>query len=117
VIDAIEPGTPVINFATGNPMLLPLLAEAGGDVIGLDWRVRLDAAWQTIGYNYGVQGNLDPVLLLADRPRRTCYVAHRLYRIGTPDLTSGCPRDMQDGETEKPGTNQHTVRYIGQPAI
>jgi uroporphyrinogen decarboxylase len=67
VIEAIVPGLPVIHFATGNPALVPLLAEAGGAVIGLDWRVRLDEAWQTIGPNRGVQGNLDPAILLAGR--------------------------------------------------
>lgn len=66
VIAAIVPGVPVINFATGNPALLPLLAEAGGAVIGLDWRVRLDEAWETIGPGRGVQGNLDPAVLLSD---------------------------------------------------
>ncbi len=65
VIDALPPGPVVINFATGNPALLPLLAEAGGDVIGVDWRIRLDDAWKTIGYNRGVQGNLDPITLFA----------------------------------------------------
>jgi uroporphyrinogen decarboxylase len=67
IIAAITPGVPVINFATGNPALLPLLAEAGGSVIGADWRVRLDEAWQTIGYDRAIQGNLDPAVLLADR--------------------------------------------------
>ena len=57
----------MINFATGNPALLPLLAEAGGAVIGIDWRMRLDDAWQTVGYDRAVQGNLDPLVLLADR--------------------------------------------------
>lgn len=66
IIDAIQPGVPVINFATGNPALLPLLAEAGGDVIGIDWRVRLDDAWRTVGYDKAVQGNLDPVVLLTE---------------------------------------------------
>lgn len=55
---------PSINFATGNPELLPLLSEAGGDAIGLDWRVRLDAGWQRVGPEKAVQGNLDPVRLL-----------------------------------------------------
>ena len=57
---------PVINFATGNPALLPLLAEAGGAVIGVDWRIRLDDAWRTVGYDKAVQGNLDPLVLLAE---------------------------------------------------
>ena len=67
VIRSILPGTPVIHFATGNPTLLPLLAEAGGDVIGVDWRVRLDDAWNAIGHDRAIQGNLDPTTLLADR--------------------------------------------------
>jgi uroporphyrinogen decarboxylase len=67
VIDGITPGVPVINFATGNPALLPLLSEAGGQVIGIDWRVRLDDAWQSVGTDRAVQGNLDPLILLADR--------------------------------------------------
>ena len=58
---------PVIHFATGNPSLLPLLAEAGGSVIGIDWRIELADAWQRVGHNRAVQGNLDPVVLLADR--------------------------------------------------
>jgi uroporphyrinogen decarboxylase len=65
IIAGIAPGIPVINFATGNPALLPLLAEAGGSVIGIDWRVRLDDAWRTVGYDRAVQGNLDPLVLLA----------------------------------------------------
>jgi uroporphyrinogen decarboxylase len=67
VIDALVPGIPVINFATGNPALLPLLSEAGGNVIGLDWRVRLDEGWEAVGHNRAVQGNLDPAVLLANR--------------------------------------------------
>lgn len=64
IVDGIQPGTPVINFATGNPQLLPLLAEAGGYVIGVDWRIRLDDAWKMVGEDRGVQGNLDPLVLL-----------------------------------------------------
>lgn len=67
IIAEITPGVPVINFATGNPALLPLLTEAGGHVIGVDWRVRLDEAWKTIGHDRAVQGNLDPLVLLADK--------------------------------------------------
>ena len=58
---------PVIHFATGNPALLPLLAEAGGSVIGIDWRIELGDAWRMVGHDRAVQGNLDPVVLLSDR--------------------------------------------------
>jgi len=66
VIEAIPADVPVINFATGNPALLPLLSEAGGSVIGIDWRIRLDDAWRAVGYDKAVQGNLDPLILLAE---------------------------------------------------
>jgi uroporphyrinogen decarboxylase len=67
IVAGITAGVPVINFATGNPALLPLLAAAGSRVVGIDWRVRLDEAWQTVGHERAVQGNLDPCVLLADR--------------------------------------------------
>lgn len=57
---------PVIHFGTGNPALLPLMAEAGGSVIGVDWRIALDKAWEAIGNDKAIQGNLDPTLLLGD---------------------------------------------------
>jgi uroporphyrinogen decarboxylase len=65
VIQALRPGTPVIHFGTGTTTLLPLMREAGGDVIGLDWRVDLDRGWGAVGHDVGVQGNLDPAVLLA----------------------------------------------------
>jgi uroporphyrinogen decarboxylase len=67
VIDAVTPSAPVIHFATGNPALLPLMRQAGGTVIGVDWRIRLDDAWKTIGYDRAIQGNLDPVVLLGSQ--------------------------------------------------
>jgi uroporphyrinogen decarboxylase len=66
VFEMLPPSVPVIHFGTGNPSLLPLQAEAGGTVIGVDWRIRLDDAWKQIGYDRAVQGNLDPAVLLAD---------------------------------------------------
>ena len=66
VISGVKPGTPVIHFGTGTSALLELMREAGGDVIGLDWRVRLDEGWERIGHDKGVMGNLDPVALLAN---------------------------------------------------
>jgi uroporphyrinogen decarboxylase len=64
-IAAITPGTPVINFSTGTAGMLKLVREAGGNVIGVDWRIHLDDAWDSIGHDVGIQGNLDPAALLA----------------------------------------------------
>jgi len=66
VIAGLAPGVPVIHFGTGTAGLLELMREAGGTVIGLDWRVDLGQAWRRLGAGVGVQGNLDPALLLAD---------------------------------------------------
>ena len=68
LITAITPGAPVIHFGTGTPSLLRLMREAGGDVIGLDWRVDLDAGWDLVGHDVAVQGNLDPAVLLGPLP-------------------------------------------------
>jgi uroporphyrinogen decarboxylase len=57
-------GVPTIHFGTGTATLLPAMAQAGGDVIGLDWRVPLDEGWELVGDDRGVQGNLDPAVLL-----------------------------------------------------
>ena len=65
LIRGITPGTPVIHFGTGTGGLLELMRASGGDVIGLDWRIELDSGWQRVGYDAGVQGNLDPVVLFA----------------------------------------------------
>jgi uroporphyrinogen decarboxylase len=67
VIAGITPGTPVLHFGTGTGALLELMREAGGDVIGIDWRVRLDQAWERVGQEVGVMGNLDPVALFANQ--------------------------------------------------
>jgi uroporphyrinogen decarboxylase len=62
ILQAVD--VPTIHFGTGTAHLLETMAETGGDVIGLDWRVRLDEAWERIGHDHGVQGNLEPALLL-----------------------------------------------------
>jgi uroporphyrinogen decarboxylase len=67
VIENVQPGVPVIHFGTGTAALLELMREAGGNVIGLDWRVRLDEGWQRVGHDVAVMGNLDPVALFSDR--------------------------------------------------
>lgn len=77
LIQAVAPGVPVIHFGTGTPSLLPLLREAGGDVIGIDWRIELDEAWERVGYDRAVQGNLDPLVLFAE----PAYVKARAERV------------------------------------
>ena len=64
-IARLVPGTPVIHFGTGTAGLLDLMKAAGGDVIGLDWRVEIGRAWDGLGPDAAVQGNLDPAVLLA----------------------------------------------------
>ncbi len=59
-----DAGTPSIHFGTGTATLLSAMADAGGDVIGLDWRIPLDEGWVRAGADRAVQGNLDPAILL-----------------------------------------------------
>jgi len=61
----LDPALPVIHFGTDTGSLLELQRDAGGHVIGLDWRVELDCAWDRLGPSVGVQGNLDPAVLFA----------------------------------------------------
>jgi uroporphyrinogen decarboxylase len=82
VIDAVAPGTPVINFSTGTTGLLKNVRAAGGDVIGLDWRVNLDDGWAAVGHDVAVQGNLDPVALFASPKEIKSRVAEILRRAG-----------------------------------
>ena len=62
VLAAVE--VPTIHFGTGTTHLLPAMREAGGDVIGIDWRIPIEGGWEIVGADRGVQGNLDPALLL-----------------------------------------------------
>lgn len=66
LIDNISGRVPIIHFGTGNPALLPLMAQAGGDVMALDWRAPLVESWDKLGVK-SVQGNMDPIILCADR--------------------------------------------------
>jgi uroporphyrinogen decarboxylase len=73
---------PTIHFATGATHLLPALAAAGGDVIGLDWRLPLDEGWELVGDDRGVQGNLDPAVLLGPWERVEDVARGILARTG-----------------------------------
>jgi len=70
IFDRIAPlGVPTIHFGVGTGSILGELREAGGDVIGADWRTPLDEAWTRIGPDRAIQGNLDPTLLLGPLDR------------------------------------------------
>jgi uroporphyrinogen decarboxylase len=77
LIHAVNPGIPVIHFGIGTSMLLEGMREAGGDIIALDYHVELDEAWARLGYDVGVQGNLDPTVLYAP----PAYIRARARRI------------------------------------
>jgi uroporphyrinogen decarboxylase len=80
VLDALRgEGVPVIHFANGAGSFLDAVAEAGGDVIGVDWRIDIDQAWAAIG-DKGIQGNLDPVILLSSPEEIERRVADILKR-------------------------------------
>lgn len=104
IFDALaDLAVPIIHFGTGTGSLLEAMRDAGGDVIGLDWRVPLDAAWERIGHDRGVQGNLDPLVLLgpwdvvqretdhildraAGRPGHIFNVGHGIHPQTSPDM-------------------------------
>jgi uroporphyrinogen decarboxylase len=72
----------VIHFAADTATLLEAMRTLGADVIGVDWRLSLDAAWRSIGYDVGIQGNLDPVALFAPLPEVARRVEEILHQAG-----------------------------------
>lgn len=100
-------GVPVIHFAIGNPALLPLIAQAGGDVISIDWRLPIDTAWDIIGDDFAIQGNLDPVALLAGRDVALRKAREIMERVaGRPGHIFNC------GHGLLPGTDPDVVRAV-----
>jgi uroporphyrinogen decarboxylase len=79
---AASAGAPVINFSTGTGGMVEVLRQAGGDVIGIDWRVDLDVAWERIGHDVALQGNLDPIALLGPAPEMCERAGDVLRRAG-----------------------------------
>jgi uroporphyrinogen decarboxylase len=73
---------PTIHFGTGTSAILEDLRAAGGDVIGVDWRIPIDVAWARIGHDAAVQGNLDPTLLLGPVHRMLSQTDDILARVG-----------------------------------
>jgi uroporphyrinogen decarboxylase len=81
IFDALaDLDVPTIHFGTGTAALLPDMREAGGHVIGVDWRIPLDEAWSRIGFDRAIQGNLDPTLLLGPMERLLAGAADVLDR-------------------------------------
>ena len=97
-------GVPTIHFGTAAASLLELMASAGGDLVGVDWRVPLDDAWARIGYDRGIQGNLDPAILLApfeviregakDVLRRASGRPGHIFNLGHGVLPDTDPDDL-----------------------
>ncbi len=105
-----ERGIPSIHFGTGTADLLPLMRQAGGDVIGVDWRTFLDDAWERIGTTAaGIQGNLDPVALMA---------SWRLVKSKARDVldrAAGRPGHIFNlGHGILPGTPVDTVKSLAE---
>jgi uroporphyrinogen decarboxylase len=75
-------GVPMIHFGTGTSAMLRQMREAGGDVIGIDWRIHLDEAWAIVGHDVAVQGNLDPLALFAPLHEIERRVADIVRRAG-----------------------------------
>ena len=79
-------GVPMIHFGVNTAMLLPQMKDDGGTILGADWRIPLDEAWRTIGYDKGIQGNLDPAVL-----------------FGPPDAIDAAVKDVLARAANRPG--------------
>lgn len=102
-----EAGVPAIHFVTGNPELLPLVAAAGGDGVGVDWRLPLDQAWDRIGHDRAIQGNLDPAAMLAGKDVALAEARKVLERAG------GRPGHIFNvGHGILPGTDPDVIRAV-----
>ena len=84
LVEGLRPGVPIIHFGTGTGLFLEQIKAAGGDVIGVDFRIELDAAWEILG-DVAVQGNLDPTVLLTD----LVQIREQAWRI----LQQACGRE------------------------
>jgi uroporphyrinogen decarboxylase len=82
IFAAVGGRVPTIHFGTGTSTMLSDMREAGGDVLGADWRIPIDDAWDRIGHDRGIQGNLDPTLLLGPPARMLRQADDILARVG-----------------------------------
>jgi uroporphyrinogen decarboxylase len=100
---------PTIHFGTGTATLLPAMTRAGGDVIGLDWRIALDDGWAVVGEDRGVQGNLDPAVLLGPWDRVEAAALDVLTRAG-----GRAGHIFNLGHGVLPGTDADTVTRLAE---
>jgi uroporphyrinogen decarboxylase len=109
-----QAGAPSIHFGTGTGSLLEVMAEAGGDLMSVDWRIDLDKAWERIGFERGIQGNLDPTIMLTSWPvieegmrdvlRRAANRPGHIFNFGHAMITSvdpGLMRQLVDAVHEE----------------
>jgi uroporphyrinogen decarboxylase len=83
IFEAVQQtGTPAIHFGTSSSALLDEMKDDGASIIGVDWRVDLDTAWEQIGYDHGIQGNLDPTIMLTSWPVIEAELHDVLKRAG-----------------------------------
>jgi uroporphyrinogen decarboxylase len=108
IVETVKPANvPVILFGTNTGGMLDVIAEAGSDVVGADWRINLDDAWQRIGHDRAIQGNLDPMLLFAPVDEVRHQVDAILSRAG------GRPGHIFNlGHGILPGTPVATVQAV-----
>ena len=100
-------GVPVLHFGTGTATLLELMREAGGHVIGVDWRTPLDVARRRLGDGVALQGNLDPLVLQAPKP----FLAGRVTEVLS--LAGGRPGHVFNlGHGILPDTSPDAVKYV-----
>jgi len=104
-------GLPVINFSTGTFPYLDDVAACGGDVIGVDFRMPLGAAWEKVGYGCAVQGNLDPATLLAPWDELKVHIDKVLDEAGgRPGHIFNLGHGIH--QTTPVETVQHLVDYV-----
>jgi len=100
-------GVPRIHFGTGTSGILPLMKAGGAEVVGVDWRIDLDQAWAALGTDVSIQGNLDPVTLLAPRDVLAQRVQQVLAQAG------GRPGHIFNlGHGVLPQTPPDNVRFV-----
>lgn len=107
IFERLAPLVPTIHFGVNTAHMLEDLRRAGGDVIGLDWRIPLDEGWERVGHDRGIQGNLDPVALFAPSHELDRQVDDILRRAG------GRPGHVFNlGHGIVPGTPVDSVRRV-----